>query len=122
MARLPHDLFDRRAELGQRKNSGVYFFAAQIALVLKLLRGGEQCRVDERRSERGSYAAHRFTHGAEEGGTGVFHQMPAVGNLKSAGKRPAGGERKAATVISRDNGYLPLSGEPCLRCCRLPIA
>jgi hypothetical protein len=47
--------------------------------------------------------------------------MPAVGNLKSAGKRPAGGERKAATAISRDNGYLRLSGEPCLRCCRLPI-
>ena len=74
MAHLPHDLFDRCATLGPGKNSGVDFFAAQIALVLKLLRGGEQCPIDERRSERGSYAAHRFAHGTEEGGAGVFHQ------------------------------------------------
>ncbi|WP_156967657.1 hypothetical protein [Methylosinus sp. PW1] len=85
MARLPHDLFDRRAELGQRKNSGVLLLRGADSPRIEASPRGEQCRVDERRSERGSYAAHRFTHGAEEGGTGVFHQMPAVGNLKSAG-------------------------------------
>ena len=121
MARFPHDLFDRRAASGLAENGGVDFFASQIALVLEALRRGEQRRVDERRAERRSYLAHRFAHRAEEGGAVVLHQMPAVGDLESVGKRLAGGKRKAAAAISRHNNDLRLTGEPCLSCRGLAV-
>ena len=57
----------------------------------------------------------------EEGGAGVFHQMPAVGDLKRAGKRLAGGEGEASAAVTRDNEDLRLSGEPFLCCRGLPI-
>lgn len=119
--RLPHELLEGGGVRGPRENDGVGFFTPQIALILKLLRSGEERRVDERRAERGSDAAHRLAHGGQKGGAGVFHQMPAIGDLKRAGKRLAGGERETAAAITCDNDDLRLFAEPFLRCRGLPI-
>lgn len=109
VARLPHNLLDSRAALGSGGNVGVDLLAAEIALVLKPLRGGEQRRIDMRRAERRPYLAHRFAHSAEEGGAGVLHEMPAISDLERMGKRLAGGECKAATAVSGDYSDLWLS-------------
>lgn len=121
VAGVPHNLLDGRAAFESGGDVGVDFFAPQIALVLKPLRGGEQRRIDMRRAQRRAYLAHRFAHGAEEGGAGVLHEMPAIGNLEGVGKRPAGGERKAAAAVSGDNSDLRLSSEPRLGGRRLPV-
>lgn len=85
------------------------------------LRSGEQRRVGKCRAERRSYLPHRFAHGVEEGGAGVFHQAPAIGDLEGAGKRLTRRERKASAAVSRDDSDLWLSGEQCLHRRRLSV-
>ena len=71
--------------------------------------------------ERRAYLAHRFAHGAEEGGAGVLHQMPAICDLESVGKSPAGGEGEAAAAVSGHNSDLRLFCEPRLSGRRFPV-
>jgi hypothetical protein len=47
--------------------------------------------------------------------------MPAIRDLESMGKRPAGGERKAAAAVSGDDSDLRLFCEPRLGGRRLPV-
>ena len=37
--------------------------------------------IDDRRAHDGANLAHRFAHGVQKGVAGVFHEMPAIGDL-----------------------------------------
>ena len=64
---------------------------------------------------------HRFAHGIEKGMAGVFHEMPAVGDLIGMWQGLCGGQRISAPTVSCDDFDLRLLDQPRLSSRRLPI-
>jgi hypothetical protein len=79
--RVAHDLLDRRAASGAREDRGVGVLASQVTLILEPFGGSQQFGIDDRRAHDGADLAHRFAHGVQKGVAGVFHEMPAIGDL-----------------------------------------
>lgn len=54
-----------------------------VAFVLQAFSAGQPA-IDRGGAQRDADGGHRLAHGSEEGGAGVLHQVPAVGDLKLA--------------------------------------
>lgn len=81
MAGAAHDIFDGDAFGCERKDRSVDFLAAQVAVILQLLRTGQQLRIDRRGADCAPDRGHRFAHCIEKGAARVFHEMPTIGDL-----------------------------------------
>jgi hypothetical protein len=85
-----------------------------VAVILQLLGGGKQGRIDRGGANGGPNLAHRFAHGVKESVACVLHQMPAVGHLHRIGEPPPRRQRIAAALIAGRDGDLRLAGQPSL--------
>src|SRR5690606_8390146 len=56
----------------------------------------------------------RFTNSIQKGVTGIFHQMPTVGNLSCVWQGSCDGLRISTTTVSCDDLDLGLLDQPCL--------
>ena len=83
------DLLERHTVADESRNCGMAVLAPQITLITQHFRVGQQFRIDRRRSDCGSDAAHGAAHRIKEGRARVFHQMPAVGDLDGVRERLA---------------------------------
>jgi hypothetical protein len=81
MAGAADDVFDGDAFACKRNDRGIGFLAAQIPLVLQLLRTGQQLWIDRRGADGAPNRSHRLAHRIEERSARVFHEMPAIGDL-----------------------------------------
>ena len=115
MAGAAHDLLERHAVRPQLQDGCVGLLAAQIALVLDLLGGGEQRGIDGHSAHGAADLPHRRTHGIKKGTAGILHQMPAVGDLGCLRQgRGCGKSIPTATITSHD-GDLRLIRKPSSR-------
>lgn len=100
IADAANDKFGRSDVHDERNVRGVRVLASQRGFVLRLLRAREPLRIDRRRANRAADRAHGLAHGVEEGGVGVLHQTPAIGDLRRGRRRPCGGLAVAAAAIA----------------------
>jgi hypothetical protein len=71
---------------------------------LTALSGAQGRRIDIPNTNGLSDRVHGSSHGVQEGGAGVFHEMPPVGDLNSFRSAVSGGLLVAGTTIARDDG------------------
>lgn len=64
---------------------------------------------------------HRFANGVEKGVTGVFHQMPTVGDLIDVWQGSCNGLRISTATVSCDDLDLGLLDQPGLGGCLFPV-
>ena len=110
-----HDLLDRHAVRPQAQDGRVGLLAAQIAITLDLLGGGEQRGIDGHSTHGAADLPHRGAHGIDEGTAGIPHQMPAVGDLGRLGQGRGGGKGIPTATITSHGGDLRLGREPSSR-------
>lgn len=121
MARAPDDLFDRHALLPEGEDPRVCLLAPKISVVLQLLSRCQERGIDDGGADGATNLAHRLAHGVKESAAGIFHQVPAVGNLDGLRQSPRHRLSVATTTGTGDCVDLLLMVEPGFRCRRLPV-
>jgi hypothetical protein len=116
-----HDLFDRNIAFSHANNHRIGLFTAQEALVLKAFSRGQQVGIDRSRADRATDLSHGFAHRIEKSVAGVFHEVPAVSDLRGMRQGLGCRERIAAAPIARDDLNLRLIRKPELGRRRLAI-
>jgi hypothetical protein len=97
------DCLDSKPALGKPADFGIRLPAPQVTIVLDPLGSREQGRVDHGRSDDAADRGHHATHHVQESGTGVLHEVPAVGDLQRLRVNPGHRLAVAATTITRDD-------------------
>lgn len=115
MARPADYVLNGDAVPGDGQDGGVRIPTAQIALILQALGGAQQIGVDGHGADRSADLAHLSTHRIEERTTGIFHQVPAVGDLNGVRKSLGRSTGIGAATVAGDDGNLRLLGKPGLR-------
>jgi hypothetical protein len=108
-----HDLLDRHTIIMQSDNSGIGILAPQKAFILQAFGRSQKPGIDVGCANRSSDRMHRFAHSIQQGGSGVFHEMPAVCNLDYIRQRQGSGFAIAAAPVTRQNFNRPM---PCQKC------
>ena len=76
------------------------------------LGAAQQRRVDHRRIENLANGTHRAPHRFQEGGAGVLHQVPAVGDLHGVRNGIGRGLAIPAATVARNHGDLRVGSQP----------
>ena len=98
--------------LASLRDRGIRLLASQVAVVLDPLGSSEQGGVDHGRADHAADRGHHATHHVQESGTGVLHEVPAVGDLQRLRANPGHRLAVAATTITRDDRDLGVRRQP----------
>ena len=85
------------------------------------LSGGGKRRVDRGRAQGAANGARRPAHSVQNRGAGVFHQVPAVGNLSCIGQRASHSLAISATTITQYDADPRVLAQPRLGGCLFAI-
>ena len=82
---------------------------------------GEQVRIDGCRADRAADQPHRPAHCIEESAAGIFHKVPAVGDLHRIGQGLLRRHPIGSAAVAGNDSDLRMAAEPGLRRRRLPV-
>jgi hypothetical protein len=106
------NLLDRDALANQSQDRRIGCFAPQISFILHALGIGQERRVDDGHTDRGSDKVHGFAHGIQEGGAGIFHEVPPVGDLDGTRQSPSNRFTIPAAAITRCDDDIRMLRQP----------
>ena len=121
VAGSPDDFLDRHALPGDRHDGGVCILTPLVAFILQALSGGKQVGVEGHGSDGPADGTHRSANCIEKRATGIFHEMPAVGNLHRVRQCAGGSPSVAATAIACHDLDLRMLDKPRFCRCRFAI-
>ncbi len=94
-----HDLLDGHVFADEITEDNVCLFTPQISLILRSLGGCQKLRIYGGCADCNADLPHRLANGVKKGVAGVFHQMPAVGDLIGMRQGLCSGLRIPAAAI-----------------------
>ena len=109
-----HDLLDGYAFADETTDDSICLFTPQVSLILQALGGGQKFRIYGGCADRNADLPHRLANGVKKGVAGVFHQMPAVGDLFGVWQGLCSSMPIPAAAVSSDDFDLRLLGQPSL--------
>ena len=112
--RFAHDLLDGHAFADETTDDSVCLFTPQITLILQSLGGCQKLWIYSCCADCNADLPHRLANGVKKGVAGVFHQMPAVGDLFGVWQGLCSGLRIPAAAISGDDFDLRRLDQPSL--------
>lgn len=109
-----HDLLDGYAFADETTDDSICLFTPQISLILQSFGGCQKLWIYSCCADCNADLPHRLANGVKKGVAGVFHQMPAVGDLFGVWQGLCSSMPIPAAAVSSDDFDLRLLGQPSL--------